>query len=115
MARLTVDANEVSLLLSPVEKLFGFHGDIRVPVAGVTSASVVAHPWDWVRGARIPGTGLPGVIKLGTLRGDFGKDFVAMYGTRPVVLVELSGQTFQRLLVRTPTPERDVAAIMHAV
>ena len=40
---------------------------------------------------RAPGTGWPGVIAVGTRRGSFGKDFAAVHGKGPAVVVELAG------------------------
>ena len=58
MARLAIDANELLLQLSPLEKLGALHGDLRVPIAAVTSVSVVARLWREMRGiARMPGRG----------------------------------------------------------
>ena len=48
---------------------------------------------------RAPGTGLPGVLALGTWRGNGGKDFAALYRGGPAVVVELEGAPFRRLLV----------------
>lgn len=111
MARLTVDSERLTLRLSPLEKLGALHGDVHVPLADVESVSLASRPWIEVRGARAPGTGFPGLIKLGTMRGGFGKDFVVVYGGRPVVLVGLRNHEFARLLVRTRTPDTDVRNI----
>ena len=86
-----------------------------MPLSAVRAASVVAEPWKALRGIRAPGTGWPGWIMLGTARGTFGKDFVAVYRRRPAILVELTGQEFQRLLVCTADPQRDVETLQEAL
>lgn len=48
---------------------------------------------------------------MGTCRGRFGKDFAAVYGKSPAVLVELQDHEFQRLLLCTRDPEGDASAI----
>lgn len=111
MAALVIEAGDLVVRLTPLEKLGALHGDIRVPLASVRSAAVSQHPWRELRGFRAPGTGFPGVIMLGTSRGGFGRDFAALYGRRPAVLVELDGQTFHRLIICTKDPQRDAAVL----
>jgi hypothetical protein len=110
VAALVIVTGELVVRLTPLEKLGALHGDIRVPLSAVRSAELELHPWRKLRGARV-GTGLPGVIVLGTLHGTFGKDFVAVYGHRPATLVELNGQKFQRLIVCTADPPHDHAMV----
>jgi hypothetical protein len=111
MALIATEGSELVVRLRPLEKVGAMHGDIRVPLAAIRSVSVAAQPWGLLRGFRAPGTGLPGVIMLGTSRGAFGKDFAAVYARRPAVLVELDGQSFQRLIVCTADPDSDVASL----
>lgn len=103
MADIVVEGDEAVLRLSLAEKAGSLHGDIRVPRAAVTSVKVVERPLREVRGLRAPGTGVPGVIALGTWRRLRGKDFVAAY-RRPGVVVELEGAPFERLVVSCPSP-----------
>ena len=42
---------------------------------------------------------------LGTCRGDFGKDFCAVHGHAPTVIVELQGAEFARLVVTQEDPQ----------
>ncbi len=60
---------------------------------------------------RAPGTGIPWVIMLGTTRGSFGKDFCAVYGRAPAVVMELEGAPFSRCLVTVPEAEALVSAL----
>ena len=85
--------------LRAIEKAEGAHGDIRVPLSAVTAVRSVDDPWPELRGIRAPGTGLPNVIALGTRRGKFGKDFAAVHGKGPAVVVELEGADYSRLVV----------------
>jgi hypothetical protein len=50
---------------------------------------------------RAPGTGVPHVVAVGTRRGEFGKDFAAVHGTGPAVVVDLAGADYGRLVVTT--------------
>ena len=76
MADLRTEGDKLVLHLHSMEKAEGLHGDIRAP-----------------------GTGLPEVIAVGTRRGGFGKDFAAVHGQGPAVVVELAGTEYGRFVV----------------
>jgi len=99
VAKLQVEGDELVVTMHTSEELGALHGSIRVPLAAVRSVRAVDDPWTELRGIRAPGTGIPGVIALGTLRGSFGKDFAAVYHHRPGVVVELQGAEYSRLVV----------------
>ena len=112
MARLDVAGDELILHLSALERLGGFvRGDARIPLKAVRGARAVSNPWKELRGIRSPGTGWPGVIALGTRRFSGGKDFAAVYGKKPGVVVDLVGVDFARLIVSTPDAEAVAAEI----
>lgn len=99
MAELVWAPDSLALRMSDLEKFFSLHGNITVPRAHVCNVEEVPDLWVHLRGMRAPGTGFPGVIMLGTTRFRGGKDFCAVYGHRPGVIVHLQGEPFQRLLV----------------
>ncbi len=116
MARLDLAGGMLILHLSLLERLGGFvRGDARVPLAAVRTARASNDPWGELRGIRMPGTGLPGRIALGTRRFSGGKDFVAVYGKGPAVVVELVGVEFSRLVVSSRGAELIAAEINEAV
>ena len=99
MADLDVEGSDLVLRLRGLEKAEGVHGDIRVPLSAVRAVRSVDDPWPELRGIRAPGTGIPGKVAVGTRRGGFGKDFAAVHGKGPAVVVELDGADFSRLVV----------------
>ncbi len=114
MAELHPEGDELVLHVQPHEKAEGFHGDIRVALSAVSSVRVVQDPWPELRGVRTPGTGLPNVIAVGTRRGSFGKDFAAVHGKGPAVVVDLSGAEFGRFVVTTEDASAVAVAIKEA-
>jgi hypothetical protein len=103
VARFETEGNDLSLRLSCVEKLEAVHGDVTVRLASVDSVEL--------RGIRAPGTGIPNVGAVGTLRGRFGRDFVVAHGKGPAVVVELEGADYHRLIVTCPDPDGVAATI----
>jgi hypothetical protein len=114
VAELCVDGDDLVLHLGGLERVEGFHGDIRVPLRAVVAVRVVDDAWPELRGIRAPGTGLPDVIAVGTRRGGFGKDFAAVHGTGPAVVVELEDAEYGRLVVTSDEAAATAAAITAA-
>jgi hypothetical protein len=114
MATLTSEGIDLVLALSRLEKLGAFHGDIRVPLTAVERVDVSAAPFRELRGLRAPGTGVPRRIALGTWRRRDGKDFAALRGRRPGVVVHLREGQFRRLLVSADDAEGVAASIQAA-
>ncbi len=85
-----------------------------VTLRAVTSVRVVDDAWPELRGMRAPGTGLPNVIAVGTRRGGFGKDFAAVHGKGPAVVVELEASDFDRLVVTSDDAARSAESIRSA-
>jgi uncharacterized protein len=99
VASLSVEGDELVLTMTPLEKVEGFHGSIRVPVSTVRQVRSVNDPWSELRGLRAPGTGVPRVIAVGTRRGGGIKDFVVVRGQGPGLVVDLDGAEFDRFVV----------------
>ena len=113
MAELHVRGNELVVELSELEKLGALHRDVHVPLAGVRTVRVAEDPWPELRGIRAPGTGVPGLIALGSRRGA-GHDFTAVYEHRPAVVVELEGADFDRLVISASDAGATAAVIRAA-
>ena len=99
MARVDVDTDRLRVRLGRLERLGAFHDDVVVAPANLVAATSVDDLWQHLRGVRAPGTGIPGVIMLGTTRQDGVKDFCAVYRHGPGLVVELRDHEFARLLV----------------
>jgi hypothetical protein len=115
VAEVQIDGTDLVLHLRAIEKAEGAHGDIRVPLSAVTAVRAVDDPWPELRGIRAPGTGLPNVIAVGTRRGKFGKDFAAVHGKGPAVVVELEGADYERLIVTLDAAAAQARTIAEAV
>ncbi|CAO5172885.1 conserved hypothetical protein [Frankia sp. AiPs1] len=116
MASLEVREQRVEVVLRGIERLGALRGDVSVGLDEVLDVRTSAEPFGELRGWRLPGTGLPGVIALGTWRSRDGKDFAAVYRGRPAVVVEVRpGGEFRRLLVADEDAEQTVSRLRTAV
>jgi hypothetical protein len=110
----TIEATDDSFVvrLTRPERLLAMHGDIVVPRDSLRRAEVLNDPMSRVRGLRLPGTGFPGLISMGTYRGQHGKEFYAIWKGRRAVRLSLEGHEFSAIIVGVQDPERLVAEIM---
>ena len=111
MAKLLVTDGTVTVSLSLVEKAEAVHGDVSVPRAAVVSARIVPDGMDEVHGLRMPGTGLPGVVMVGTWRDGEKVTFAVCHGRRAAVVLELTGQHYDRIVVTVDNPDEVVASL----
>jgi hypothetical protein len=102
MARLVMSESKVRLELSLLEVLGAFHASPEINLDQVESVEVVENPWtgDLLKGVRAPGTGIPFVILLGTMRYAKGKDFCVFYRRKPTAVITLKSCPFKRWIVR---------------
>jgi hypothetical protein len=114
MAELQVDGGDLLVRLSPLEKLGALRGDVRVPLAAVCDIRWLDDLWPELRGVRAPGTGLPGVIALGTRRGRGIKDFTAVYGRTQGIVIDLNRGPFGRLVVSAHDPSEVIQRVVDA-
>jgi hypothetical protein len=98
MAHLVISGDQVSMQLSLLESLGAFAKSPSVPLADVESVEIVENPWTSaiLKGVRAPGTGVPFVVLLGTMRYRGGKDLCAIYKRRPNAVVTLKSGPFKR-------------------
>lgn len=105
VAKVERRGQEVTVRLSALEKLGALQRDLTFPRSAVVDVRPVARADSELGGIRSPGTALPGV-RLGTWRsGRHAKDFAAVYGHGPGVVIELQGAPFARIVLTTSEPE----------
>jgi hypothetical protein len=110
VANLLIDDHAVTVSLTMIEKVEALHGDLVVPRAAVVRVRVVPDGMEEVHGLRMPGTGFPGVIMVGTWRDD-GVTFAVCHGRRPAVVLDLAGQPYDRIVVTVENPDDAVASL----
>jgi hypothetical protein len=107
MATVEISPAALHVRLGRLERLGAFHDDVTVPVADLVAATAVPDVWAHLRGVRAPGTGLPGVIMLGTTRTDGIKDFCAVYRHGAGLVIDLRDHEFARLLLTQDAVEAE--------
>jgi hypothetical protein len=110
MARVIREGNELVLQLSFWEKLGSLNSSPRTSIESVEKIEFVDELWgaSTLRGVRAPGTAIPYVVLLGTLRGRGYKDFVAMTGRGEGVVITLSEGPFARWIFTLKQSKEDI-------
>jgi len=101
MAKVIESETQLHLKLSVLEKIFALHGDIWVDKRLLTKKVMVENPWhrSVIKGFRAPGSAIPFVILLGTMRYRGGKDFTAIYKRRAVDIYEFKNSAYRRWIL----------------
>jgi hypothetical protein len=98
MAHVVVNRDRVRFELSFWEKLGAFAHSQDIAISDVDSVEIVSNPWTSavLKGVRAPGTGIPLIAMLGTMRYRGGKDLCAIYRRRPNAVVRLKSGPYKR-------------------
>jgi hypothetical protein len=102
MAELIVDDADLVVHLTLGEKIFSFHGDIRVRLSAIVSVAPDPKPWLGLRGWRMAGITFPGQVARGTRRHGDGYDFCILHRDRPAVRVDVRSGRFSRFIISVP-------------
>jgi hypothetical protein len=105
---LKVVGDRLTYELSVLEKVGALSISPSADIAHLISVTREENPWSTkvLRGMRAPGTGIPYVIMLGTMRHRTGKDFCVVYKKKPVLILEFENEKYQ-LWVIPATPENE--------
>jgi hypothetical protein len=112
VARLMIDQHRVTVRLSALEKLEALHFDVKIPRTAVMAAREVPDGLAELRGTIAGlgwrgvgiGTGLPGVMMVGTVQDGYGLTFAVCHGRGPAVVLDLSGQHYNRIIMTVQDP-----------
>ena len=117
MAELIVDNWDLVIRLTPGEKIWGLHGDIRVRLTDIVSVAPDPTPWTGLRGWRMAGISFPGRAVLGTRRHGEGYDFLILHRDQAAVRVDMAAGRFSRFVIGVPAgtdPAAEAARIASA-
>jgi hypothetical protein len=114
MAKILKIGNELVLELSFWEKMGALHLSPRTTIDSIESIEFIDQLWgsSTLRGIRAPGTALPYVVLLGTLRGRNYRDFVAMKGRGEGVVITLKSGPFARWIFTVRQPKSEISGLI---
>ena len=114
MAKLFREHSDLVLSLSLWEKIGALHASPRTSIGSVEKVEFSDELWSskTLRGIRAPGTAIPYVVLLGTMRGKGFRDFVAMKGRGKGVILTLNSGPFARWIFTLRQSPSEIEAIL---
>jgi len=114
MAKIVRVGDGIVLQLSFWEKLGALHSSPRTSIDSIEKIEFIDQLWgsSTLRGVRAPGTALPYVVLLGTLRGRNYRDFVAMKGRGEGVVLNLKNGPFERWIFTLNQPKEEISRLL---
>jgi hypothetical protein len=111
VANLVISDESVTLQLSLAEKAEALHGDLTLPRSAITAVRVVSSCMDEVHGFKLVGSGIPGVMMVGSFKGADGSTFALCHGNGPGIVLALTGQHYERIVLSIDNPEQVAAEL----
>lgn len=98
------------------DKLLALKGHLEVPLAHVTGARVDPEAAKgWWHGVRLPGTDIPGLVTAGSFLRQGRMVFYDVHHADHAIVVELSHEDYDRLVVEVRDPAGTARMINEAV
>jgi hypothetical protein len=113
MATLSIDDDAVTVELSATEKMGALRGNVTVPRSAIMNARVVPDGMKELHRTRV-GTGIPGMLVIGTVRDGASVTFAVCRARRPAVVIDLTGQQYDRLVVSLADAKAKAATLSAA-
>lgn len=109
MSSVTVRDGVLQIELTVPERVLSLHGgSVVVPLADITAVRIVRDILAQLRGMRMPGAGIPGVLAIGTWSGIVDgrsfHDFALVHSAGPGLVITTRGE-YDRILLSSDEPE----------
>lgn len=111
MAALVLQPDGLAVRLNRRERLATVQRDFTIPWDHIIHAASSTDMWPQVRGWRWPGLGIPHVVLIGRMRFRGGRDFCALLGTKPGIVLEFREEPYDRLLATAPNAAQIVQRV----
>ncbi|MDQ2758610.1 MAG: hypothetical protein M3Y71_18970 [Actinomycetota bacterium] len=115
MATISINGSDLTIDVEGMDKFWSLKSRLTIPLAHVRGATADPGMAGEPKGWRGPGTHLRGVIVAGTFHQDGKRVFWDVHDTAKAVVVELSDDTYQRLVIEVDDPRATVELIESAV
>ena len=109
MTKVSTSGDKLIVEMLGWDKLWSLKSRLEVPLAHVGGVRKAAG--ERVRGLRMPGTYIPGLIIAGTFEHGGQREFWAVHNAQQAVAIVLHNEFFSKLVVQVPDPAATVEAI----
>ncbi len=115
MARVYVTDKQLVVQLRGIDKIWAMRRGVTVPLSQVRGATADPGARRELKGRRSPGLHIPGIVAVGTFYRDGERTLWQVYRGDRAVVIQLSGEPYDRLIVEVEDPRTVVERINGAV
>jgi hypothetical protein len=115
MARISVADDHLTVRLRGINRIWAMRKGVTVPLSQVRGATVDPGARRELKGRRSPGLHIPGIAAVGTFHRDGEKTLWEVYRGDRAVVIQLSGEPYDRLIVEVKDPRGVVERINRAI
>jgi hypothetical protein len=115
MVRIEINGDRVTFEVAPWQALLAFRRCVRVRLDQITGVSAPSRQQVLRPFLRMPGATIPWLLAAGTYVGPSQREFWCVTRRPQVLVVELTGHEFTRLVIETTDPAADMKRLGGAV
>lgn len=116
MTDLKIEGGNLVLHVEGADELWALKSHLSIPLVHIVRAEYdpdLAHKW--VKGIKIAGARIPGVIKAGTFFQDGGRVFWDVHHPDQTVVINLRHETYKKLIIEVADPHQIIPMINQAL
>lgn len=115
MARIRVEGTDLIVEIEGVDKVWAIKSSLTIPLSHVRGSTPDPGVAQMPKGIRVGGTYWPGGITAGRFIHDGEKTFWDVHDPRNALVIELSDETYARLVIEVEDPRAAAGLIQAAI
>ncbi|HEY6120448.1 MAG TPA: hypothetical protein VIV66_10835 [Pyrinomonadaceae bacterium] len=116
MVHLTTENDRIVFEVEGWDKLWSLRSRLEIPVEHIEGAHVDSDPaMGWFQGLKLGGTDIPNVFRAGTFYQHGGLIFWDVHNAENTIVIELSHELYNKLIIEVADPAAAVRLINEAV
>ena len=116
MVHLTTENDRIVFEVEGWDKLWSLRSRLEIPVEHIEGAHVDSDPaMGWFQGLKLGGTDIPNVFRAGTFYQQGGLIFWDVHNAENTIVIELSHELYNKLIIEVADPAAAVRLINEAV
>jgi hypothetical protein len=113
MTNITVEGDKLVMEVQGWDKLWSLQSRLEIPLEHVSGVRTAAE--ERVRGLRLPGTQIPGVITAGTFLQEGRWVFWDVHDPEKAIAIDLHDERFAELIIEVADPQTSIRDIERAI
>lgn len=116
MVEINIEGNKVIFEVRGWDKVWSLRSRLEIPLTHVSDAHIDPDPaMGWFEGLKMGGTDIPNIFRAGTFYQEGEWVFWDVRHPERTVVVELSHETYKKLIIEVADPETEVRKLKAAI